>query len=79
MADADVHAVTAFYLFRSREQGNSSNAPRAGYTNPMNSLPRFTHIVAPALVLLLLPAQGPDNRDVDPPSRVARLSVFPAR
>jgi hypothetical protein len=42
----------------------------------MNSLPRFAHIVAPALVLLLLPAQGPDNRDVDPPSRVARLSFI---
>ena len=42
----------------------------------MNSLPRFTYIVAPALVLLLLPAQGPDNRDVDPPSRVARLSFI---
>jgi hypothetical protein len=41
----------------------------------MNSLPRLTRIVAPALVLLLLP-QGPDNRDVDPPSRVARLSFI---
>ncbi len=42
----------------------------------MNSLPRFTHIVAPALALVLLPVQGPDNRDVDPPSRVARLSFI---
>ncbi|HKC46453.1 MAG TPA: DUF6600 domain-containing protein [Gemmatimonadales bacterium] len=42
----------------------------------MNILPRFSHIVAPALVLLLLPAQGPDYRDGDPPSRVARLSYI---
>jgi Family of unknown function (DUF6600) len=42
----------------------------------MKTLPRFTHIVAPALVLLLLPNKGPDNRDVDPPSRVARLSFM---
>jgi uncharacterized protein DUF6600/FecR-like protein len=42
----------------------------------MNSLPRFTYLVAPALALLLLPAEGPDNRDVDPPSRVARLSFI---
>jgi len=42
----------------------------------MNSLLRFTHVVAPALVLVLLPARGQDSRDVDPPSRVARLSFI---
>ena len=40
----------------------------------MNNLLRFPPMLAPALVLLLLPAQGPDYRDVDPPNRVARLS-----
>ena len=61
-------------LERSRELGNPINVRRAGYNGPVHRLPRFTHIVAPALALMLLPAKGPDNRDVDSPSRVARLS-----
>jgi len=42
----------------------------------MKNLLRFPHVVLPALALVLLPAQVPDNRDDDPPSRVARLSYI---
>ena len=66
--------MTAFYLFRSPEQGNSITARGAGYKRAMNTLLRFPPAVVPALVLLVLPVQGPDSRDVDPPNRVARLS-----
>jgi len=42
----------------------------------MKNLLQFPYVALPALVLALSPAQGPDNRDVDPPSRVARLSFI---
>lgn len=42
----------------------------------MKTLLQFPHIALPALALMLLPAQGPDTRDVDPPSRVARLGFI---
>ncbi len=42
----------------------------------MNNLLRFPAVIAPALLLVLWPAQRPDDRDGDPPGRVARLSYI---
>src|ERR1051326_8218611 len=42
----------------------------------MNTLLQYPPAVAMALALALFPVQGPDSRDVDPPSRVARLSFI---